>query len=68
MANNTLQTLLRWAQQKRQPLRILMVVAIVSLFVDGLLVERNFVHLMLLHPVLLVALLGALALTATSDE
>ena len=68
MANNTLQTLLRWAQQKRQPLRFLMVVAIVSLFVDGLLVERNFVHLMLLHPVLLVALLGALALTAASDE
>lgn len=65
---NTLPTLLRWTQRRRQPLRILMLVAIVSLFVDGLLVERNFVHLMLLHPVLLIALLGALALTATSDE
>ena len=65
---NALPTLLRWTQRRRQPLRILMLVAIVSLFVDGYLVERNFVHLMLLHPVLLIALLGALALTAASDE
>jgi len=65
---NALPTLLRWTQRRRQPLRILMLVAIVSLFVDGFLVERNFVHLMLLHPVLLIALLGALALTAASDE
>jgi hypothetical protein len=45
-----------------------MLVAIVALFVDGFLVERSFPHLMLLHPLLLVALLGALALTEASDE
>jgi hypothetical protein len=60
--------LLRWAQRWRRPLRALMLVAIVALFVDGFLVERSFPHLMLLHPLLLVALLGALALTEASDE
>lgn len=64
----SLPAVLRWAQRWRRPLRVLMLVAIVALFVDGFVVERSVSHLMLLHPVLLVALLGALALTEVSDE
>lgn len=63
-----LESLWRWAHRKRRALRLLILVAIASLFVDGFLVERSFAHLMLLHPVLLVALLGALTLTWAPDE
>jgi hypothetical protein len=64
----TLHSLARWTQRRRQPLRLLILVAIAALFVDGFLVERSFVHLILLHPVLLLALLGALTLTGSHDE
>jgi hypothetical protein len=64
---NTVPALLRWAHRQRRQLRLLMLLAIVALFVDGFLVERSVRHLMLLHPVLLVALLGAFALTDSSD-
>ena len=63
-----LESLWRWAHRKRRAFRLLILVAIASLFVDGFLVERSFAHLMLLHPVLLVALLGALTLTWAPDE
>jgi hypothetical protein len=63
-----LESLRRWIHRRRRALRLLILVAIASLFVDGIMVERSFAHLMLLHPVLLVALLGALTLTWSPDE
>lgn len=57
----------QWAQRRRTALRVILVIAAIALLIDGFLVERSVLHLMLLHPLLLLALIGALVLTEEPD-
>ena len=56
-----------WAQRRSTALRVLGVIAAIALLIDGFLVERSLLHLMLLHPLVLLALIGALVLTENPD-
>lgn len=56
-----------WAQRQRTALRALLVIAAIALLIDGFWIERSVLHLLLLHPVLLLALIGALVLTEEPD-
>lgn len=56
-----------WAQRQRTALRVLIVIAAIALLFDGFWIERSVLHLLLLHPVLLLALIGALVLTEDPD-
>jgi hypothetical protein len=58
----------RWVHRRRRPLRYLIGLALVVLLIEGFFVERSAAHLMLLHPILFLALLGGWALTADPDE
>ena len=60
-------TLRHWALRRSTELRVLLVIAAIALLIDGFLVERSLLHLMLSHPLLLLALIGALALTEDPD-
>ena len=56
-----------WAQRRRTALLVLLGIAAIALLIDGFLVERSVLHLMLLHPLLLLALMGGLVLTEEPD-
>ena len=56
-----------WALRRSTELRVLLVIAAITLLIDGFLVERSLLHLMLSHPLLLLALSGALVLTEDPD-
>jgi uncharacterized membrane protein YoaK (UPF0700 family) len=57
----------RWARRQRTALRVLLMIAAIALLIDGFWIERSVLHLLLLHPVLLLALFGALVLTEERD-
>jgi uncharacterized membrane protein YoaK (UPF0700 family) len=57
----------RWARRQRTALRVLLMIAAIALLIDGFWVERSVLHLLLLHPMLLLALFGALVLTEEPD-
>jgi uncharacterized membrane protein YoaK (UPF0700 family) len=57
----------RWARRQRTALRVLLMIAAIALLIDGFWIERSVLHLLLLHPVLLLALFGALVLTEEPD-
>lgn len=59
-------TLTRFIHRQRRPVRGLLAVAALVLLIDGFLIERSLLHL-LLHPLLLMALLAGLILTETPD-
>lgn len=60
-------TLRRWAQSQRTALCALLLIATIAILIEGFWVERSVLHLLLLHPLLLLALFGALVLTEESD-
>ena len=57
----------QWARRQRTALRVLLMIAAIALLIDGFWVERSVLHLLLLHPMLLLALFGALVLTEEPD-
>jgi hypothetical protein len=57
----------QWARRQRTALRVLLMIAAIALLIDGFWIERSVLHLLLLHPVLLLALFGALVLTEEPD-
>jgi hypothetical protein len=57
----------QWARRQRTALRVLLMIAAIALLIDGFWIERSVLHLLLLHPVLLLALFGALVLTEERD-
>lgn len=60
-------TLTRFIHRRRRPVRGLLALAALVLLVDGFVIERSLLHLLLLHPLLLMALLAGLILTETPD-
>jgi hypothetical protein len=60
-------TLRRWAQSQRTALRAVFLIATIAILIEGFWVERSVLHLLLLHPMLLLALFSALVLTEESD-
>lgn len=63
----SLSALRSWAHRRRFALRALLAIAAIALLIDGFVVERNVVHLLLLHPLLLLSLMFAVALTEDLD-
>ena len=59
----------RWAHHQRIALRMLFAIAALALLFDGyLMIDRSVAHLLLLHPILLLALMFGVVLTEDLDS
>jgi hypothetical protein len=62
-------SLRRWAHDRRIALRMLFAIAALALLFDGYqMIDRSVGHLLLLHPILLLALMFGVVLTEDLDS